>query len=62
MENWGKCRNGHFLTVRHNQIKIIKYNVPILLGPNENLPKTVRDTIQSAVFDYIIKTSSNIMI
>ena len=37
-------------------------DVPILLGPNENLPKTVRETIKSTVFDYILKTSSNIMI
>ena len=32
-------------------------DVPILLGPDENLPKTVRETIKSTVFDYILKTS-----
>ena len=37
-------------------------DVPILLGPDENLPKTVRETIKSSVFDDILKTSSNIMI
>ena len=37
-------------------------DVPILLRPNGDLPKTVRDAIKSLVFDYILNKSSNITI
>ena len=35
---------------------------PVLLGPNEELPKTVRKAIKSSVFDHILNKSSTIMI
>ena len=37
-------------------------DVPVLLGPNEELPNTVREDIKSSVFDCILNTSSTIMI
>ena len=36
-------------------------DIPILLGPNKELPKTVREAIKSSVFNYILNTSSTIM-
>ena len=37
-------------------------DIPSILGPNEELPKSIRLNIRTAVYDFIYSTSSDIMI